>query len=287
MANITAQMVKELREATGAGMMECKKALTEADGNFETAVDVLRTKGLAAVAKKAGRDTNEGTIVSLVSEDGKSAAMLELNCETDFVAINEKFQAYANRIVKVVLDNKPTDIDALMACKDGDESVEDIITDAIHVMGENTKIARFKTIDADAVSTYVHTGGKIGVIADFDVDGIDISSAEFKQCAKDVAMQVAAMLPISATRDDVPQDVVEHEMSIYKAQAAESGKPESIQEKIATGRLNKFYKEQCLTEQAFVKDPDKSVQQYVDGVAKSLGGTIAIKGFVCYQLGEE
>lgn len=285
MANITAQMVKELRESTGAGMMECKKALTEADGNMEAAVDVLRTKGLAAVEKKAGRATNEGTVVTAVSDDLKTGAILELNCETDFVAINDKFHAYAQRIVNVILNDKPADVDALMSCKDGDETVEDILTDAIHVMGENTKIARFTIVEADAVASYIHAGGKIGVLVQFDTDA-NTASDEFAQCGKDVAMQVAAVNPISATRDDVPQDVVDHEMEIYKKQAADSGKPEAIQEKIATGRMNKFYKEQCLTEQAFVKDPDKSVKKYVDEVANNIGGKINIKGFVRYQLGE-
>ena len=286
MAEITASMVKDLREATGAGMMECKNALSEAGGDFDKAVDVLRTKGLAAVEKKAGRSTNEGTVMALVSEDGKTGCVLELNCETDFVAMNEKFQNYATRITKAALDNKPADVDALKACKDGDETVEDILTDAIHVMGENTQIARFQIVEAGAVTSYIHTGGKIGVLVQFDVDGVDTKSKEYVECTDDVAMQVAAMNPISATRDDVPQDVIDHEMEIYKAQAAESGKPENIQEQIAMGRLNKFYKEQCLTEQVFWKNSDTTVQKYVDEVAKGLGGTIAIKGFVRFQLGE-
>ena len=286
MAEITASMVKDLREATGAGMMECKNALSEAGGDFDKAVDVLRTKGLAAVEKKAGRSTNEGTVMALVSEDGKTGCVLELNCETDFVAMNEKFQNYATRITKAALNNKPADVDALKACKDGDETVEDILTDAIHVMGENTQIARFQIVEAGAVTSYIHTGGKIGVLVQFDVDGVDTKSKEYVECTDDVAMQVAAMNPISATRDDVPKDVIDHEMEIYKAQAAESGKPENIQEQIAMGRLNKFYKEQCLTEQVFWKNSDTTVQKYVDEVAKGLGGTIAIKGFVRFQLGE-
>ena len=201
MAEITAQMVKELRESTGAGMMECKNALKESNGDFDAAVDVLRTKGLAAVEKKAGRSTNEGTVMALVSDDGKTGCVLELNCETDFVAINEKFQAYAKRITKICLDNKPADVDALKACKDGDESVEDILTDAIHVMCENTQIARFAIVDAGAVASYIHTGGKIGVLVQFDVDGVDAKSAEFIECAEDVAMQVAAMNPIGSFED--------------------------------------------------------------------------------------
>ena len=282
---ITAAMVKELREMTGAGMMECKKALTEADGDKDKAIDVLRTKGLAAVAKKAGRATNEGRVTTVVADDGKSGVVLELNCETDFVAMNEKFQGYANRIARAALDNKPADVDALMQCQNDGETVEAILTDAIHVMGENTKVARFEVVEAGYVATYVH-GGKIGVLVQLNVEGIDTASAEFVQYGKDVAMQVASAMPIAATRDDVPEDVVNHEMEIYKAQAAESGKPEQIQEKIALGRMNKFYKERCLTEQEFVKDPDKTIQKYTDEVAKQLGGKIEVVGFKRLQLGE-
>ena len=283
---ITASMVKELREMTGAGMMECKKALTEADGDMDKAVDVLRTRGLAAVAKKAGRATNEGTVMALVSEDGKTGAVVELNCETDFVGMNEKFKAYAEKIARAALAAKPADLDGLKAAEFEGETVEAIVTDCIHVMGENTQLARFAVVEAGAVASYIHGGGKIGVLVTFDVDGIDATSEDFVRYGRDVAMQVAAVNPIAATREDVPADVVEHEMGIYKAQAAESGKPENIQEKIATGRLEKFFKEQCLTEQAFVKDPDQSVAQYTDAVAKKLGGTIKVVDFKRFALGE-
>lgn len=284
---ITAAMVKELREMTGAGMMECKKALTEANGDMDAAVDVLRTRGLAAVAKKAGRATNEGTVLAVVSEDGKAGTVAELSCETDFVAINEKFHAYVEKVAKAGLAGKANDIEALKACEFEGETVEDIITDAIHVMGENIQIARVKTVEAGAVASYVHGAGKIGVLVMFDVDGIDATDPTFVQCGKDVAMQVAAINPIAANREAVPADVVEHEMGIYKAQAAESGKPEAIQEKMATGRLEKFFKEQCLTEQAFVKDGDITVGQYVAKVAKELGGSIKVADFVRFQQGAE
>ena len=286
MANITASMVKDLREMTGAGMMECKNALKEADGDTKAAIDILRTKGLAAVEKKAGRATNEGTIVAVVSDDKKCGALVELNCETDFVAINEKFANYGKKIAGAVLDCRPNDVDALMKCDVDGESVEEILTDAIHVLGENTKVARFKVVEGSAISSYIHAGGKIGVLVNFDVENIDLDCPEFISCGKDVAMQVAAINPISATREDVPKDVIDHELSIYKAQAAESGKPEQIQEKIALGRMNKFYKERCLTEQEFVKDSSTTVQKYVDSVAKNLGGKIKVKSFVRFQLGE-
>ena len=286
MAQITAALVKELREMTGAGMMECKKALTEAEGDIEKAVDVLRTRGLAAVAKKAGRATNEGTVMALVSEDGKTGAVVELNCETDFVSMNEKFKAYAEKIARAALASKPADLDALKAAEIDGETVEAVVTDAIHVMGENTELRRFAVVEADAIASYIHGGGKIGVLVQFSVDGIDPTADAFKTCGHDVAMQVAAAAPVAANRESVDPAVIEHEMSIYKAQAAESGKPEAIQEKIATGRLEKFYKENVLTEQEFVKNPDQSISEYVNGVAKELGGTIKVEGFVRFVMGE-
>ncbi len=286
MANITAAMVKELREMTGAGMMECKKALTEAEGDMDAAVDVLRTRGLAAVAKKAGRATNEGTVMALVSDDCTCGAVVELNCETDFVGMNEKFKAYAEKIARAALAAKPADVEALKAAEIDGETVEAVVTDCIHVMGENTQLARVAVVDAQAVAAYIHGGGKIGVLVTFDVEGIDPASEEFQKCGRDVAMQVAALNPVSATRADVPADVVEHEKAIYMAQAAESGKPEAIQEKMATGRMEKFYKENCLTEQVFVKNSDQTVAQYADECAKALGGKIAITGFIRFALGE-
>ena len=286
MAQITAAMVKELREMTGAGMMECKKALTEADGSLEAAVDVLRTRGLAAVAKKAGRATNEGYVMAVTNEEGTAGAIVELKCETDFVSGNEKFRAYVAKVTEAVMSSKQTDVEALKAVEVEGEPVEAILTDCIHVMGENTELARVAYTEAPAVAAYIHGLGKIGVLVEFDVEGIDTTAAEFKQCGKDVAMQVAAIAPIAANREDVDPAVVEHEMGIYKAQAAESGKPEAIQEKIATGRLEKFFKEQCLTEQAFVKDSDKTVTEYVNSVAKALGGSIKVKSFTRFALGE-
>ena len=279
---ITASMVKELREMTGAGMMECKKALTEADADMDKAVDLLREWGVAKVAKKAGRATNEGTIMAVVADDAKSAAVIELNCETDFVGMNEKFKDYAEKIAKIELDKKYADAEALKA----DAEVAELITDCVHVMGENTQLSRAVAVEGDAVCAYIHMGGKIGVVVKFDAEGIDPTSDAFVTYGRDVAMQVAAMSPVAANRDCVPADVVAKEMEIYKAQAAASGKPENIQEKIATGRLEKFYAENCLTEQAFVKDGDLTIQAYTDKVAKELGGTIKVVDFVRYALGE-
>ena len=282
---ISASMVKELREITGAGMMECKKALTEAAGDIDAAVDVLRKRGLAAVAKKAGRATNEGTVVAMVAEDGKSGIVIELNCETDFVGINDKFKAYANRIAKAALAAKATDVETAKAAVEGGETVEAIITDAIHVLGENIQLSRVQYVEGDAIASYIHGAGKIGVLAIFDAEGIDAASADFVTCGKDVAMQVAAMNPVAPNRASVPAETVEHEMGIYKAQAAESGKPEAIQEKMALGRMEKFYKEQCLSEQVFVKNNEQTVGQYVTACAKAMGGKLEIRDFVRVQLG--
>ena len=286
MAAITAAMVKELREMTDAGMMECKKALVEADGDMDKAVDVLRTRGLAAAAKKVGRATNEGTVMAIVSDDATKGAVVELNCETDFVGMNEKFKGYAEKIARAAMAANVEDVEALKAVDAEGETVEDVLTDAIHTLGENMNLARAAVVEAGGVASYIHGGGKIGVLVTFDVEGIDPASDEFQHCGRDVAMQVAAASPVSATRESVPAEVVEHEMEIYKAQAAESGKPENIQEKIASGRLEKFYKESCLTEQAFVKNPDQSVTDYVNEVAKKLGGTIKVTGFKRFMLGE-
>ena len=279
---ITAAQVKELREMTGAGMMECKKALTEADADMDKAVDLLREWGVAKVAKKAGRATNEGTVMALVSEDGKQGAVVELNCETDFVGMNEKFKGYAENIAKIVLAKKYNDVEAAKA----DEEIAALITDCVHVMGENTQLARVAFVEGTGVCSYIHMGGKIGVLMLFAVEGIDPTTAEFVAYGRDVAMQVAAMSPVAPNREAVPADVVAKEMEIYKAQAAASGKPENIQEKIATGRLEKYYAENCLTEQAFVKDGDLTIQTYTDKVAKELGGSIKVVDFVRYALGE-
>ncbi len=288
MAEITASLVKELREMTGAGMMECKKALVETQGDIDKAVDFLRTAGLAAVAKKAGRATNEGTVAALVSDNGAAGAMIEMNCETDFVGINEKFKAYAEKIAQAALANKPADLDALLKAEVDGETVEEAVTDAIHTLGENIQLARVAYVEAGAVASYIHAGGKIGVLVEFDLgDAALAQNEDFKRYGRDIAMQVAAAQPVAVSRDSVDPAVVEHELSIYKAQAAESGKPENIQEKMAQGRLEKYFKEFCLTEQEFVKNPDQTVKHYTEEVAKGLGATIEIAGFTRFVLGEQ
>jgi elongation factor Ts len=289
MAEITASLVKELREITGAGMMECKKALTEAEADIEKAIDVLRARGLAAVAKKAGRTTNEGIVAALTSEDAKTAALVEVNCETDFVSRNEVFGGYVTKIAQATLAGDPTDIEGLKATTVEGETVEALLTEAIHTIGENIQIARFvrRVADDGVISSYIHGGGRLGVLVRFKLgNAATAATEEFKTLAKDMAMQVAATNPGAVTRDGFSDEVIAREMAIYKAKAAESGKPENIQEKIAEGNLRKFFQENTLLEQAFVKDPDKNVQTVIAGVAKALGDTIEITGFDRFAVGQ-
>ncbi|MDY4650865.1 MAG: translation elongation factor Ts [Atopobiaceae bacterium] len=286
---ITAAMVKQLREMTDSPMMECKKALVEADGDIDKAVDVLRKMGVAKAVKRAGRDTNEGTVAAYISEDGKKAALLELSCETDFVGTNPKFVGFATKLAGVVAENNPADVDALKALPMAETTVADELTEQIHLFGENMKVLRFvaRSTENGAFGSYIHNGGKIGVIVEFCFTKPETgASEEFKTFAHDVALHVAAVNPISARREDVPAETIEHEMSIYKAQAAESGKPEAIQERIAQGRMEKFYKESVLTEQEFVKNPDVTVGQLASQVSKSLGDTIEVVKFDRFEFGE-
>ena len=285
----TAADVKKLREMTNVGMMDCKKALSETDGDMDKAVEWLREKGLAKAAKKAGRIAAEGMAYATVCEKCGVGAMVEVNCETDFCAKSAPFVQFVKDICQVVLENNPADVEAIKDCTyPGTElKVSEVLPEKVMSIGENLQIRRFARFDKNTTVSYVHAGGKIGVLVEFKLgDASFATNDDFKKYGRDVAMQVAAASPVSATRESVDPAVVEHEMSIYKAQAAESGKPENIQEKIATGRMEKFYKENCLTEQAFVKNPDQSVNEYTAEVAKALGTTIEIVSFTRFMLGE-
>ncbi|MBQ3267873.1 MAG: elongation factor Ts [Atopobiaceae bacterium] len=289
MAQITAALVKQLREMTDSPMMECKKALVEADGDIEKAVDVLRTMGLAKAVKKAGRATNEGTVAAYVSDDAKVGALAVVSCETDFVGTNPKFTGFAAKIAKVVAENDPADVEALKACELDGETVESALTEMIHVIGENMNIVRFvrRSVENGALNSYIHLGGKLGVLAEFGFENEATgANDEFKAFAHDVAMQVAAADPIACTRDDVPADVVAREMAIYKQQAADSGKPEAIQERIATGKLQAFFKERCLVDQAFIKDGSLSITDLAAKVSKSVGDNISVVAFDRVAFGE-
>ncbi|MCI7730774.1 translation elongation factor Ts [Enorma burkinafasonensis] len=289
MANITAAQVKQLRDMTDSPMMECKKALVEAEGDMDLAVDILRKNGLAAAAKKAGRATNEGAIGAYVSEDGTLGAIVEVACETDFVGSNPTFTGFAAKLAQHVAETEPASVEELLASEMEGETVEAALTELIHIIGENMKITRFAVRKPahGGVSTYIHMGGKIGVIVEFSFEKPETAGADaFKAFAHDVAMQVAATAPICAVREDVPAETVEHEKSIYMAQAAESGKPEAIQEKMAIGRLEKFYKGVVLNEQEFIKDSSLTIAKYAEQVSKELGDTVKVAGFDRLARGE-
>ena len=282
MAKITAAMVKELRDMTGSGMMECKKALVATDGDLQAAVDELRKNGLATAAKRAGRATNEGAVGAYITPCGCAGALAEVACETDFVSSSPKFTDFVAEVAKAVVEQQPADVDALMAGTIAGESAQAALTELIHVIGENMKVTRFvsRTAENGALASYVHMGGKIGVLVEFAFDKPETKDNDaFKTFAHDVAMQVAATAPVAANREDVPQDIVDHEMAIYVEQAAASGKPEAIQQRMAEGRLNKYYKTYVLVEQEFVKDSSKTVAQYMKETSKACGDTIRVVGF--------
>lgn len=290
MANITAKDVAALRERTGVGMMECKKALVEAEGDMEKAVLVLRERGLAAAVKKAGRIAAEGIVVAVVDEEKKVGAVLEVNSETDFVAKNDTFVAFAKQVAQTVIDCNPADVDALSECTvTGTEmTVAELLREKILVIGENLKIRRFARLEGILVP-YVHGGGRIGVMVQLESD-LPADNAELLACGKDVALQVAAMNPAYLDKASVPASVIESEKAIMMSQMAEdpkmASKPEQVRAKIVEGKIGKYYTENCLMHQAFVKDGDMTVEKYVAGVAKSLGGSIKVVSFVRFEKGE-
>ena len=289
---ITAAMVKELREMTGAGMMDCKKALTATEGDMDKAMEFLREKGLATAQKKASRIAAEGIVMLKVAEDGKKAVAVEVNAETDFVAKNEKFQGYVAQVAEQALETQAADIDAFLAETwkfDTSKTVNEALAGQIAVIGENMKIRRFQQVEEKEgfVATYPHMGGKIGVLVDV---ATDVVNDEVKEMAKNVAMQVAALKPLHTNRSEVSAEYIEKEKEVLMVQA-KNEKPDA-NEKILTGmvmgRINKELKEICLMDQVYVKAEDgkQSVQAYVDSVAKAQGAKIAIKGFVRFETGE-
>ncbi|MBQ3053372.1 MAG: elongation factor Ts [Clostridia bacterium] len=281
---ITAQAVKELREMTNCGMMDCKKALMETDGDMEKAVEWLREKGIAKQAKKAGRIASEGLVDAYVSEDGKVAAIVEVNSETDFVAKNADFCAFVKNVAKVVAETNPADVEDLKTKKYDDTfNVEEALREKILTIGENMNIRRFARFEG-AVVTYIHGGGRIGVIAKFDTDLA--GNSEFEVVAKDVALQIAAAAPAYLNKEQVPADVIESEKKILREQAINEGKPEAIADKMVMGRISKYYKENCLVDQEFVKDPDMSVAKMLETKGKELGGSIAVVEYARFEKGE-
>ena len=289
---ITAAQVKELREMTGAGMMDCKKALTATEGDMDKAVEFLREKGLATAQKKASRVAAEGLCKTLVSEDGKKAVVVEVNSETDFVAKNEKFQSYVADVAAQALTTSAADIDAFLAepwALDTSVTVDEKLKAMIAVIGENMNIRRFAKIETEGtVVSYIHAGGKIGVLVEADTAN---ATDAVKECLKNVAMQIAALNPKYLSSDDVDAEYKEHEKEILLAQAKNdpknANKPDEIIEKMITGRLNKELKEVCLLEQEYVKAENKeNVKKYVESVAKAEGVSINLKSFVRFETGE-
>ena len=282
----TAKDVQNLREKTGCGMMDCKKALTEAGGDMDRAIELLREKGLAAQAKKASRIAAEGVVYTYVDEAKKVGVVIEVNAETDFVAKNDSFLAFVASCAKVVADQNPADVEALMACKnDEGVTVEEALREKILTIGENMKIRRFERYEGEFV-TYVHGGGRIGVMVKFEADEAVAANEGFKAMAKDVAMQIAAANPSYLNKEAVPADEIAKEKEILTQQAINEGKPANIAEKMVMGRINKYYKEVCLLEQPFIKDGDITVGKYIENSAKEMGGAAKAVCFVRFEKGE-
>ena len=284
---ISAKDVMELRRQTDCGMMECKKALTQAEGDFAKAVEILREQGLATASKKAGRIAAEGMVYAVAYDN--CAVVVEVNAETDFVAKNDKFVDFTKQLAKVVADENPADLDALMSCKMGEGTVDDALKALILVIKENIKVRRFARYEGHCAA-YVHGGGTHGVIVKFETSDEVAAKPEFAAFGKDIAMQIAAANPSYLNREQVPADVLNKEKEIVLAQMANdpktAGKPDAIKEKMAIGKLGKFYKESCLMDQAFIKDGSMDVTKYVAATAKELGGDIKIAEYTHYVKGE-
>ena len=277
---ITPQMVKELREKTGAGMGDCKKALVQTDGDMQAAIDELRKKGAASAAKRADRSANEGVIIAKTTADGKTGVIVEVNCETDFVAMNKAFVEYGNQIADVYLENDAANLDELMKLKVGDDTVEDLHNGILAKFSEKIEVRRFEKIKTEGFLTdYIHAGNKLAVLLDSNVNN---PSEEGKAMIRDIAMQIAAMNPTFVDRDAVSAEVIEKEKALYKEAAINDGKPEEIAGRIAEGKLNKYFQEACLIEQTFVKDSNKTIADVLKEVAEDA----KVNSFRRFFLGE-
>lgn len=269
--SIKAADVAKLRKATGAGMMDCKKALVETNGDFDAAVEIIRKKGMAIANKRADREATEGVVLAKVSDDKKKGAIITLNCETDFVAKNDGFVEFATKILNIALENMPADLEALKALDMEGRTIAEQVTEQTGIIGEKLDLSYFDKIEAESVIAYIHAGNKLSTLLGFN-------KPVEEQMAKDVAMQAAAMAPIAVSEDEVPADVVAKELEIGKEKARLEGKPEQILDKIAQGRLGKFFKEVTLLNQDFVKDNKKSIKQYLAEADKDLT-VVAMKRF--------
>ena len=266
---ITAADVNKLRKQTGAGMMDCKKALVEANGDFEDAVDFLRKQGQKVAAKRSDRDASEGAVLARTSSDGKLGAIIMLNCETDFVAQNSDFVKFAENILDAAIAKKPADLEALKSLSylDSGLTIAEKITEQTGVIGEKVELSSYGTVEADKVVAYIHPGNRLASVVGLNKDG------NYDDLGRDIAMQVAAMAPVAVDKEGVPQDVIDREIEVGKEQAIQEGKPAEMADKIAMGRLNKFYQENTLLNQSFIKDNKKSIKQYLGDTEKGLSVT--------------
>ena len=287
---VTAAMVKELRERTSAGMMDCKKALMESDGDMEKAIEWLREKGLSQAAKKASRIAAEGVVAQYLNEDASIGAIVEVNCETDFVAKTDNFLNFANSVAKHVALANPADIDALLAQKyvdDASKTISDMISDATVAIGEKISVRRFERYETTGVlSTYIHLGGKVGVIVEVAADENGRKNEEVKTFAHDLALQIAAARPEAVRKEEVDVEKLNKEKEILRAQALNEGKPEKIVERMVEGRIEKYYKEVCLLEQQFVKDGEKTVKGLMAEIAKAANTKLDVVKFARFERGE-
>ncbi|WP_193211882.1 translation elongation factor Ts [Luteolibacter marinus] len=287
---ITASLVKELREKTNVGMMECKKALQETDGDLQAAITYLRERGIAKAAGKADREASEGIIAARLSADGKTGILAEVNCETDFVSRNDGFVAFVDQIADALAASNAKNLEEALAVKIGDLSAEDFIKAKVLELGENIRLRKFERFDlADngAIAQYIHMGGKVGVLLEVSAgNGETAAKEEFRDLVKDVTLHIAAAAPKGLSRDDISAETIEAEKDIFRVQLANEGKPAEMIEKIIMGKIGKFFSESCLLEQAFVKDPDTTIKKLVEAKGKEVGDTLEIRRFVRFGLGE-
>jgi len=287
---ITASLVKELREKTGVAMMECKNALKETEGDIDAAIKILRERGEAKAEKKASRDANEGIIVAALDESGKSGVLVEINCETDFVAKNENFQAFVGEVAATVLASDVTDLKAAKLLPKGDETLGGFIKTKVLEMGENLQFRRFERLTLNGeggVASYIHLGGKVGVLIEVSSGKAETASTDaFKDLVKDLTLHIAATSPAGLKREDIPAELVDSEKNIFRKQMEGAGKPAEILEKIIEGKLGKFYSERCLLEQGFVKEPDTPIKNLLEAKSKELSDTITVNNFLRFGLGD-
>ncbi|MGB6034147.1 MAG: translation elongation factor Ts [Bacteroidota bacterium] len=284
---ITTEMIKRLRDKTGAGMMDCKRALESTEGNMDAAVEFLRKKGAAVAQKRSDRSAKEGMIVTSVSQDGKTGIILEVNSETDFVGRSDDFVRFAETVAQTLQQQQSSTLEELLtAATDGGKTVSALMNDLLAKVGEKIEIRRFKIVESDGglVSSYTHLGSKIGVLV--ELTGANASDSDVS-VGRDIAMQIAAMNPQVISRDQIEQKMIDQELDIYRTQAANEGKPTQVVERIAAGRLEKFFQEVCLIEQTYIKDPGRTVKDFLRETGSVAGTTISVKQFYRFHLGEE